>query len=194
MEGAMDRAIAQPLIGGIGVPELALDDIALRAQLEAHHAESFGWALFCCRHCLDDAENVLQIVYLKVLGRRAVFDGRSSFKTWLFSVIRHTAAGERRTELFHRLLLREFFLGQSTPHSGPSGEDLASSNQVQQNLRRALLKLPLRQREVLHLVFYQDLSIQDAANVMRIGIGSARRHYERAKKQMRRYLEAGARS
>src|ERR1700681_2268471 len=187
MEGAMDRMIAQPFVGGIGVRELTLDDIALRSQLEAHHAESYGWALFCCRHCREDAENVLQIVYLKVLGRRAVFDGRSSFKTWLFSVIRQTAAGERRTELFHRLLLREFFLRQSAPHGGPSGEDLASSNQVQENLRRPLLKLPLRQREVLHLVFYQDLSIQEAANVMRVGVGSARRHYARAKEQMRRH-------
>lgn len=74
MEGAMDRVIAQPLIGGIGVPQVALDETALRSQLEAQHAESYGWALFCCRHCRDDAENVLQIVYLKVLGRRAVFD------------------------------------------------------------------------------------------------------------------------
>src|SRR2546425_11212497 len=103
MEQAMDGVIARPVVGGIGVPELSLDDVTLRSELEAHHAESYGWALSCCRRRREEAENVLQIVYLKVLGRRAVFDGRSTFKTWLFSVIRRTAAGERRTELFHKL-------------------------------------------------------------------------------------------
>src|ERR1700692_2665627 len=107
MEQTMDRVMTRPILGGIAAAELSLDHITLGSQLEAHHVESYGWALSCCRHCREEAENVLQIVYLKVLGRRAIFDGRSSFKTWLFSVIRHTAAGERRTEMFHRLRLRE---------------------------------------------------------------------------------------
>ena len=194
IELTMDRAIAGLTLAGTGVRESPLDDSALRSALEAHHAESYGWALSCCRNRREEAENVLQIVYLKVLAGRAVFDGRSSFKTWLFSVIRHTAIGERRTEFFHRLRLKEFFRPLSGVDSRPSGEVLASSNQTQENLRRALLKLPLRQREVLQLVFYHDLTIQEAANVMGIGIGSARTHYERGKKQMRRYLEPGGTS
>ena len=185
----MDCVIARPIANGIGVPELSLDEITLRSQLEAYHAESYGWALSCCRRSREEAENVLQIVYLKILGGRAVFDGQSSFKTWLFSVIRQTAAGERRTELFHRLRLMEFFRRHSKAHEGPGGKDPASPNEVREDLRRALLKLPIRQREVLHLVFYHDLSIQEAAKVMGVGIGSARTHYERGKSQMRRYLE-----
>lgn len=189
----MDRVMSQPIAGGFGAgiktADSRLDDAALRVQLETHHAESYGWALSCCRHCREEAENVLQIVYLKVLGRRAVFEGRSSFKTWLFSVIRHTAAGERRMELLHRLRLKELF----TPASGDrrSSEERIASDEANENLRRALLKLPARQREVLQLVFYHDLSVQEAAKVMGVGIGSARTHYERGKKQMRKWLEPG---
>ena len=51
-----------------------LDDAALRAELERHHVESFGWALHCCGRRRDDAENVLQLAYLKVLSGRAVFE------------------------------------------------------------------------------------------------------------------------
>jgi len=40
----------------------------------------------------DRAADVLQIAYLKVLNGKAAFDARSSFKTWLFAVIRRTAA------------------------------------------------------------------------------------------------------
>src|SRR5260370_17696908 len=78
---------------------LALDDAALRNALEAHHFESYGWALSCCRRRRDEAENVLQLVYLQVLSGKAVFDGRSSFKTWLFAAVRTRAAHPFRMAL-----------------------------------------------------------------------------------------------
>src|ERR1700719_2711221 len=81
------------------VGALTLDDPGLRDALETHHVESYGWALSCCRRRRDEAENVLQLVYVKVLSGKAVFHGKSGFKTWLFAVIRKTAAHEHRLEL-----------------------------------------------------------------------------------------------
>jgi len=178
---------AQPIAAPRTVAELshaavfALDEAGLRNALETHHAESYGWALSCCRRRPDEAENVLQLAYLKVLSGKAVFDGKSSFKTWLFAVIRKTAAHERRMELLHRLRLSQI----------PKALDKKSPDQstgVEIRLKDALGKLPARQREVLQLVFYHDLSIVEAAKVMGVGVGSARTHYERGKKQMRRRL------
>jgi RNA polymerase sigma factor (sigma-70 family) len=160
---------------------LVLDYAGLRQALEAHHVESYGWALSCCRRRREEAENVLQLVYVKVLSGKAVFDGRSSFKTWLFAVIRKTAAHEYRMEIFRRLRLSQIPKVLDEQAAGePPGVEL--------RLKEALGKLPARQREVLQLVFYHDLSIVEAAKVMGVGIGSARTHYERGKKQMRRRL------
>ena len=167
-----------------------LDDAALRAQLEVLHADSYGWALHCCGHRRHEAENVLQLVYLKVLSRKAIFGGRSGFKTWLFSVIRQTAAGERRTEFLRKVRLTALSSGRSAA-AGPNSEGSATSNELQTELRKFLSWLPARQREVLQLVFYHDLSIVEAATVMGIGAGSARTHYERGKKQMRQWLATG---
>ncbi len=163
---------------------MPLDDASLRTELERHHADSFGWALSCCRHRRDEAENVLQIAYLKVLTGKAVLEGRSSFKTWFFAVIRNTAAGERRREWFRRS--RVAFLAKEP---SPAREDPISQNETGDRLLRILEKLSARQREVLNLVFYHDLSIAEAAEVMGVGIGTARRHYERGKREMRRHLE-----
>jgi RNA polymerase sigma factor (sigma-70 family) len=177
----------QPIAASINVTKLsdatalALEDAGLRTALEAHHVESYGWALSCCRRRRDEAENVLQLVYVKVLSGKAVFDGKSSFKTWLFAVIRKTAAYEHRTELFRKLRLSQM---PRVLHEKPPSQQAG----VEIQLKEALEKLPARQREVLQLVFYHDLSIVEAAKVMGVGIGSARTHYERGKKQMRRRL------
>ena len=56
------------------------------------------------------------------------------------------------------------------------------------SLIAALSKLSGRQREVLHLVFYQDLTIAEAATVLGVTLGSARVHYERGKARLRELL------
>ena len=60
---------------------------------------------------------------------------------------------------------------------------------MQRRFQQGLVQLPARQRETLHLVFYQDLSLSEAAEVMNISVGSARRHYERGKKRLREALD-----
>ena len=88
-----------------------MEDSEIRALLEMNHQASYGWALGCCRRDPAEAESVLQAVYLKVLEGRARFEGRSSFKTWLFAVIRKTALDERRRSMLRGLRLVK--LGQA---------------------------------------------------------------------------------
>ena len=94
-----------------------MDDVELRVQLERVHADCFGWAMSCCGRNRDDAEEVLQTVYLAVLDGRARYEARSSFRTWLFGVIRRTAASERR-KAWLRGLLVEREAGSGTREAG----------------------------------------------------------------------------
>ena len=166
-----------------------MDIAELRAQLERHHRESYGWARNCCRDHPDDAEGVLQTVYLKILERKAVFNGRASFRTWLFAVIRKTAAEERRRRAWSKLRLVPYPEVVQPASPAERADDAVYRSQIQATLGQALAALPRRQREVLQLVFYHDLSLADAAQVMSVSLGSASRHYDRGKKRLRELME-----
>jgi len=161
------------------------------AQLRQVHPDCFGWALNCCGHDEMEAEDVLQTAYTKVLSGKAKFDGRSSFKTWLFGVIRRTSqeAG-RRIRASERRTIRLEDGGMTARASEDPAKELGRAERARE-LARALSLLPERQREVLHLVFYQDLSIAEAAAVMGVSVGSARTHYKRGKKRMKALLQEG---
>lgn len=166
-----------------------MNNYELRGELEKHHRESYGWALSCCARDPAEAENVLQSVYLKALEGKARFDGRASFKTWLFAVIRRTAIDERRRQWLRRFRMDRY--GESVDRAvcGESPDEAIYRSEISALFRRALAKLAQRQREVLQLVFYHDLSLAEAAEVMGVSLGSARTHYQRGKQRLRRLME-----
>lgn len=161
----------------MGEPNLEQDLLAL-------HTASFGWALACTGRNSDEASDVLQEAYAKVLSGRARFGGQSSFKTWLFGVIRLTAVEHKRWRFFRHRVVESVDLDQT---AAPSARGV--DRETSEALGRALATLSGRQREVLHLVFYQDLSIAEAAIVMQVALGTARLHYERGKANLLVILE-----
>lgn len=169
-------------------PGVMLSQGDLERELEALHQAGFGWALGCCRWDGEEAADVLQAVYLKVLEGKARFDGRSTPKTWLFATIRRTAAEARRRRWVRALALGRWAGRRPSAAPAPDPETLASERESLCALRAALDALPARQREVLHLVFYEDLTIDEASAVLGISVGSARTHYARGKERLRRTL------
>ena len=168
-----------------------MDVADLRQSLARYHTECFGWALACCGRDRAEAEDVLQTSYLKILDGRARFDARSSMKTWIFGIIRRTAAEERRRG-FLRLRIRESQGAEVPLVVEQPNIDAVDDARVSAGLLAALQSLAPRQREVLQLVFYHSMTIEDAAAVMHVSLGTARTHYERGKARLRTRLEESA--
>ena len=152
------------------------DPQTLERELATLHAASYGWALACCARDPDEAADVLQQAYVKVVSRGARFDGRSVLKTWFFGVIRLTAHEHRRWRFGRR---REVLV-EGLPDV-PASSSRIVDRETAAALSRALRRVSERQREVLHLVFYEGLTIAEAAVIMRVSLGTARIHYERGK-------------
>jgi RNA polymerase sigma-70 factor (ECF subfamily) len=161
-----------------------MDHTELRDSLMALHTASFGWALSCCRD-RELAEEVLQSVYAKVLDGQACYRSQASFRTWLFAVIRNASRDQRRKRWWTGVLRLDFdVLAKLADVKSFQTERIHDQDDLTV-IRAALAKLPERQQQIAHLVFYEDMKIVEAASVMGVSLGTARQHYARAKESLR---------
>lgn len=158
----------------------------LRREVEAHHQAAYGWALTCTGRDPERAAEVLQMSYVKIASGSARYDGRASFKTWLFAVVRNTAFDLLRHERLRSAREAGDLDALPAPvDPAPDPQAEALSRERARDVTLAMRALPERQREVLHLVFYEGMSILEASQVMGISLGAARTHYARGKQHLR---------
>ena len=153
-----------------------------RSALEAIHGQVYGWALSRSDYDPAVAEDLVQQAYVELLTGKARFDNKSSLKTFVFSVV-HNLARSRYRRIASRLRL--------VRAAGISAIDDAvqpvepSENAV---VWKAVQELPQRQRDIVELVFCRDMTVEAAASVMGVTVGTGRAHYDRAKKNLKMKL------
>ncbi|MFH1965975.1 MAG: RNA polymerase sigma factor [Acidobacteriota bacterium] len=166
-----------------------MDDESLKNMMEQNHTSAFGWALYCCNGDQEEAADVLHSVYVQILEKgRLAFSGKSSFKTWLFSVIRNTSR-KRRFQVSHRLRKLQNLVFGLPPAEEKGIEGRFYENEVRNWILDLFGRLSKRQRQVLQLAFYHNLTLAEAAVVMGVSVGSARTHYERGKVRLRAEMQ-----
>lgn len=136
--------------------------------------DAFVWARQCCGFDGEMARDVLQLVYLKILEGKATFHNQSTVKTWLFSVIRYTSMEWARKTRVENPLPE---IMEIADHSSDDPEEVSHE--------ALLLLLPERQKEVLLLTFYHGLTLEKAAGIMQVSLGTARTHYARGKNNLK---------
>lgn len=147
----------------------------LEDHLKNHHADAYRWAVQCCGYQEEEAKEVLQQVYVKIIERKAIYKAKSSFKTWLFSVIRFTALDHAKAQRNH-MSLEVVQVADSPKYEEPM------------DYRPMLERLPPQQQQVLLLAFYHDHTLAEIATIMDVHIGTVRTHYQRGKEGLRQLL------
>ncbi len=149
----------------------------LDSFLRDHHREAFLWARQCCGFDGELAKDVIQQVYLKILEGKAKLKHDANCKTWLFAVIRFTAIDELRKSGKTESLDSEVELIWDEPEAEP------------ENYEALVRRLPRMQQEVILMVFYHEMTLEQAAEVLALHIGTVRTHYDRGKRKLREWIE-----
>jgi len=124
------------------------------------------------------AEDVLQETMLAVWNGAKRFKGRSKPTTWILGIARN---------LSHNLLRKER-KGDRMPEVDTTLPDPSEQTLRALQVERALATLTEAHREVLHLVYYEEMSIAEVADVLAIPEGTVKSRMFHARKALAKEL------
>ena len=134
----------------------------LKMLLERYR-ENLTLFIFGIVHDLEDAEELMLDSFAVLVSDDPGFSGKSSFKTWLFAIGRNLALKHLRKKRF--LPLDREGRDDGTQNDTPE-TDLIKNEQYKQ-LYLAMEKLNPDYREILHLIYFEDMSMDEAAVIMK---------------------------
>ena len=129
----------------------------------------------------EQAEDLFQEVWMRVLVRGAQFNGKARFDTWLFTIARNLVIDQKRKKTMASL--DELFEGGSDDDRPMSFEvagdeptpfDRFANMEDRERLAAGMLGLDPIYREVLVLRFYEELSLEEIAKVTRAPLSTVK--------------------
>lgn len=157
------------------VREVAHGNVHAFEELYARHrAQALGLALYVTKQATV-AEEVTQDAFLGLWRAAASFDPqRAAVRTWLLSMVRHRAIDALRK---HAKQLRDVEFDDSIAErlQGPDRPDERLAEQEHVRYTRDLLRvLPAKQRQVIELSFFKDLSQTEIAAKIGVPVGTVK--------------------
>ncbi len=139
----------------------------------------------------NQAEDLVQEVYIRVLHSYETFEGRSSEKTWLLSIARHVAIDWfRKQQTIRQRILGTFdWEKQDVKDRKPLPEDIVMQNENLKEIFEALDKCTLDQRSVIVLRFIQGYSISETAKALNFSESKVKTTQHRGLKVLRKQME-----
>lgn len=142
------------------------------------------------------AEDLFQEVWVRVLEKGHLYDGRNKFSTWLMSIAHNVAIDHLRRR--NPASLDEM----QDPEDGAPFEPLdnrptpfenAASHQQQDILQAALDRVAPLFREVLVLRFQEQMKLEEIAKLIHIPVATVKTRLYRGVQALRPLLQGGAR-
>jgi len=160
---------------------------ALEHFYRHYYAQVHQFALRLVNNNADAAE-IANETMLEVWRAAARFAGESRVRTWLFGIVNHRAIDLlRRRRPLHNGYLDD--IADDSPAC--SVADVIGGAQDAGRVRHCVSQLPERQRAVVHLAFFEELSYPEVAEVLNLPVGTIKTRVMHAKLRLQQCL-AGA--
>ena len=131
------------------------------------------------------AEDVVQESFVKAYQKIHLFEGRSSFKSWLYQIALNTGKNKLRAAG------QKTFLDIEKTHLSvaPEAEVSLFQQDTRMLLAKEIEKLPHKQKKALFLRVYEDLSFKEIAQIMQCPYDTAKANYRHALMKLRKTFQ-----
>jgi len=134
----------------------------------------------------DDADDVVQNIFIKVWNNLETFREDSKFYTWLYRI----AVNESLSFLKSRQLRTYFSLTspEAMMKESLNSDGCFDGTEIQRRLHEAILKLPKKQQLVFNMRYYENLSYEEMSNILGTSVGALKASYHFAAKKIEDFV------
>ena len=146
---------------------------SLEELIEAYQKSLYAAAFNICRNT-DDANDVVQDTFIQYYTTKKQFQDEEHLKAWLLRVAINRAKDISRSFWKkNRLSIEDY------------ADAVPFESREETGLFEAVMRLPEKYREVIHLYYYEDLSIKETARILRLTEGSVKMRLSRGRSFLR---------
>lgn len=166
-----------------------MDDSVFHRLYEHYHQDVFNFLTYLTGD-RNQSEDLMHEVYVRVLRAYAGFEGKSSEKTWLFSIAKNVAIDHfRKKSVRQKHQFDQFDWEQSELiSSGSTPDEVLTLNEEMRQLLQVLDTCTGDQKMVIVLRYFQELSIAETAETLGWTEGKVKTTQHRAIKTLQKKL------
>lgn len=134
------------------------------------------------------AEDLTQDIFIKCYKSLHTFTGKSTFKTWLWRIaINHCK------DFLKSWYNKNVVISEEESTSCSSLKEQVEQEIIQkdedQRLAEAVMSLPIKYREVIHLFYFEELAIKEISAVLEVKENTIKTRLKKAKELLKKRLE-----
>lgn len=146
--------------------------------------------LICFSGNRNDAEDLTQEVFIRVLHHLSRYNHQSSIKTWILSIAKHVAIDHYRKKKFVSIFKDSFFKRLVSGGKQPIEE--LEEKELQKTIRDAIASLKPDYKSIVILRGINEFSVKETSDILQCSQSKVKVNYHRALKELKKKLNVEA--
>ena len=157
-------------------------------QLVLRYQEKIYWIVRRMILDHDEADDLVQNVFIRAYQSLGSFEGNSSFYTWIYRIAINVTLNELRRKKVHKTFSLDDEIYQVVSHDELPNEKLEREEQSAK-IAKAIELLPEKQKKVFLLRYYEELPYEEIAKILKTSVGGLKANYFHAVRKIGEYLK-----
>lgn len=167
-----------------------MDANALFQQIVKEYSERLWWLARRFVNSHDDADDLVQDIFLKIWTALPSYRGEAQLYTWVYRIAVNEALNRLRKEKVRAAF--RFASLEAEMENRIDNDPWFDGDAAQRALSKAVARLPEKQREVFILRYYDEMPYEEMSQVLGTSVGALKASYHIAREKVEAELKKDA--